>query len=166
MGEATDSEQPPGMPRVSGSDLHGRRQGASAGSTAVPARPAASHWPHPLDLDQQVLRAAQQGTRPVGGRVHDQARLLQPPQEFGERDLRLGARQRRAKAAMDATAKPQVLIVAPLGIEAVRVGEPCRVTIACGQRQRDHHTFGNRRPCQRNLGQGGPTGEGTGPAAS
>jgi hypothetical protein len=76
-----------------------------------------------LDCYQQVLRVSQQGARTVEGRVRDQARLLQPPQQFGEGDLRLHVRQRRAEAAMYATATPQMLIIAPLGIEAIRVLE-------------------------------------------
>src|ERR1700726_2611616 len=112
---------------------------------------------HPIDRDQQVLRAAQEGTGTVGWGVHDQARLLQPPHEFRQSDLGLHACQRRSKANMDATAKPQVLIIAPLGIKTIRVREPRRVTVARGQSQRDQHALGNRRPSQGNLVQGGPT---------
>src|SRR5258708_16198821 len=90
---------------------------------------------HPIDCDQQVLWAAQDGTRTVGWRVHDQARLLQPPYKFLQGDLGLHARQRRAKANMDATAKPQVFIIAPLRIKAIWVREPCRVTVARGPPQ-------------------------------
>jgi len=85
---------------------------------------------HPIDGDQKVLWAAQEGTRTVGWGVHDQARLREPPNEFRQSDLSLHARQRCAKADMDATAKPQVFIIAPLGIKAIRVREPHRVTIA------------------------------------
>src|SRR5258706_1787113 len=112
---------------------------------------------HPIDFDQKVLWAAQEGTGTVGWRVHDQAWLREPPHEFPQSDLGLHACQRCAKADMDATAKPQVLIIAPLGIKAIRVREPHRVTIARGQGQRDQHALGNRRPSQGNLVQGGPT---------
>src|SRR5258708_29209505 len=74
---------------------------------------------HPIDFDQQMLWAAQEGTGTVGWGVHNQARLLQPPHEFRQRDLGLHACQRCAKADMDATAKPQVLIIAPLRIKAI-----------------------------------------------
>ncbi len=111
---------------------------------------------HSTDFDQQVLWAAQEGTGTVGWGVHDQARLLQPPYEFRQSDLGLHACQRCAKADMDATAKPQVLIIAPLRIKAIRVREPRRVTVARGQGQRDQHPLGNRRPSNGDLVQGGP----------
>src|SRR5579859_5999621 len=98
---------------------------------------------HPIDFDQQMLLAAQGGTGTVGWGVHDQARLLQPPHEFRQSDLGLHACQRRAKADMDATAKPQVLIIAPLRIKAIWVREPCRVTVARGQGQREEHALRN-----------------------
>src|SRR5258708_40033581 len=82
---------------------------------------------HPIDFNQQMLWAAQEGTRTVGGWIHDQARLLQPPHEVPQSDLGLHAGQRRAKANVDATAKPQVLIIAPPGSKTSRVREPRRV---------------------------------------
>src|SRR5260370_39914116 len=112
---------------------------------------------YPIDWNQQMLWAAQEGTRTVGGWIHDQARPLQPPHEFPQSDLGLHTCQRRAKANVDATAKPQVLIIAPLGIKAIRVREPCRGTVACGQGPRDHHSLGKPRPRQGNLAQVGPT---------
>ena len=114
---------------------------------------------HPIDCNEQVLWATQEGTGTVGWRVHDQARLREPPHEFGERNLGLHARQRGAKADMDATAKAQMLIITALGIKAIRVREPLRVTVACGQGQRDQHTLGNGRPSQSNLFEGGPLRE-------
>src|SRR5258708_27039996 len=94
---------------------------------------------HPIDFNQQMLWAAQEWTRTVGWRVHDQARLLQPPHEFPQSDLGLHACQRRAKANVDATAKPQVLIIAPLGIQTIPVREACPVTVACRPGPPDHH---------------------------
>src|SRR2546425_12245725 len=103
-----------------------------------------------------MLWAAQEGTRTVRWGVHDQARLLQPPHEFRQSDLGLHACQRRSKADMDATAKPQVFIIAPLGIKTIRVREPRWVTVARSQGQRDQHPLGNRRPSNGDLVQGGP----------
>src|SRR5260370_11630131 len=104
-----------------------------------------------------MLWAAQEGTRAVGWWIDDKARLVQLPHEFRQSDLGLRACQRRSKADMDATAKPQVLIIAPLGIEAIRVRKPRRVTVARGQSQRDQNALGDGGPSQGNLVQGGPT---------
>src|SRR5258708_13409525 len=88
-----------------------------------------------------MLWAAQEGTGTVGWGIHDQARLLQPPHEFRQSDLGFHARQRCSKATVDATAKSQVLIIAPLGIKAIRVREPRRVAVARGHSQPDPHPF-------------------------
>src|SRR5262249_37327999 len=76
---------------------------------------------HLLDGDGQVLWAAQQRALPVGRWVYDQSRLHQAPQQLREGDLGLCPREGRTKAAMDAAAEPEMLVVAPLRVEAVRV---------------------------------------------
>ena len=63
---------------------------------------------HLLDLDQQMLGPAQDRAGTVGRRVHDQPRLLQPPHQLLKGDLGPHARQRCAKADMDATAAPSI----------------------------------------------------------
>jgi len=82
---------------------------------------------HAIDFDRQVQRAAQDRARPVRRRVHEQARVLQPPGQGLERDLDLQAREGCAEAVVDAAAVGEVLpglAVLALGVEAVGVGEP------------------------------------------
>src|SRR5260370_7890680 len=76
---------------------------------------------YPIDFDQKVLWAAQGGTRTVGWRVHDQARLLQPPHEFRQSDLGLHACRRGAQQTMDATSKPTRFCIPPPRFKAT----PC-----------------------------------------
>jgi hypothetical protein len=71
--------------------------------------------------------------------------------ELGKCNLGLHARKRRAKAAVDATAKRQMCITAPIRLEAIGVRETRWVTLGC--REREHHQSapGNHRFCHRNV---------------
>src|SRR5262249_51612079 len=57
---------------------------------------------------------------------------------------------------MDATAKSQMLIIAPLGIKAIRIREPRGIAVACGKRQCEKYALGNGGARQRNLVERGP----------
>jgi hypothetical protein len=49
-----------------------------------------------------------------------------------------------------------MLIIAPFGIKAIRIGEPRGITVASGQGQREERALGNGGPRQRNLVERGP----------
>ena len=58
----------------------------------------------------------------------------------------LQACQRRPDAVVVAAAKAQMLVIAPIGIEAIRIGKPRRITTARRQHQHDGRTLGDGRP--------------------
>lgn len=65
--------------------------------------------------------ATEDGVGPVRWRVGEQAGIIQPPRQFGERDLRLQPGGWRAEAVMNAAAETQVLALPPAYIDALEV---------------------------------------------
>jgi hypothetical protein len=71
--------------------------------------------------------AVQRGILSVRGRILHKPRVLEPPRELSERDLRLQPRQRRAETVMEAAAETEVLIVLAIGVELLGGVEAGRV---------------------------------------
>src|ERR1700693_3381297 len=65
----------------------------------------------PVELDSQVLRAAEHWAAPVGRCIVDQAGFLYAEEDVLEREVALRACQRPAYTAVDAAAPADVLIV-------------------------------------------------------
>lgn len=55
-------------------------------------------------------------------------------------------RQGGSETVVDAASEPEVLVVRPLGIEAIRIREPRWIAVARRQREGDEDAFGNGRP--------------------
>ena len=84
----------------------------------------------PVDVDQEVSRAAEDLVVAVRWRVDDEPRVFHAAHELTHRDLSLQPRQRTAKTEVDAAALPEVLIVLAFEVDVVGVGEPVRVTVS------------------------------------
>src|SRR5262245_49899359 len=77
----------------------------------------------PSELDRQLLQASQGEALAVLRVLGDEGQIRQPPHERVDRDLTLDARERRAKAEVDAPAKGDVPVVHASQIQAVGLGE-------------------------------------------
>ena len=89
----------------------------------------------PIDVDQEVARAAEHRFRPVRRRIDDQPRVLHAAKKHLERGVHLQPRKRTAETDVDAAAPAEVLVVLAFGIEFVRVGELLRIAV-CGAVQK------------------------------
>ena len=79
-----------------------------------------------------------------GGGSCEEAWVLQPAGELGQRDLRLLAREAGAEAVVDAGEEAEVLVVLPLGIEPVGIAEAVRVPVGGGQREAEARALRDR----------------------
>ena len=68
--------------------------------------------------------------------------VFQPAGELGQRDLCLLAGEPGAEAVVDTGEEAEVLVVLPLGIEPVRIGEPVRVSLAAASARTTREPFG------------------------
>jgi hypothetical protein len=96
-----------------------------------------------VDIDEEVDRSAQDGARPVRGWIGDEARVPEAASELDERDLGFEASERSAEAVVDAAAVAQVLVVASVGDEPLRVAELERVTVSRREQEMDVRTLGD-----------------------
>ena len=91
----------------------------------------------PVDVDQEMARAAEDLVAAVRRRVLDEPRVLHAAEELADRGLDLQPRERSAEAVVDALAVADVLVVRALEVELVGVLEPRRVAVRRAVAQED-----------------------------
>ena len=111
-----------------------------------------------IDVDQEVLRAAEQCVSPVRRRVDDEPGVLHAAQEYFERCVHFQARERTAETDVDAAAPAEGLVVLAFGIEFVRVGEPLRIAVPGAVHEVNRRTLRDSRPRDLDVGESGPGG--------
>ena len=113
----------------------------------------------PVEVDQEVYRAAEELVRSVRRRVDDEPRVLHAAQEYLDRRVHLQPRQRTAEAGVDAAGPAEVLVVRAFGVECVRVGELARVAVRGAVHEEDRRTLRDDRPSDLDVGESGPAGK-------
>ena len=108
----------------------------------------------PVELDPQVLRAAEHRAAPVGRRIFDQAGVFNAADEVLEREIHLQARQRPAHTTVNTAAPADVLVVLAFRVESIRVGEPDRVAIGGAVKQDYRRPRGDDGPAHLDVGSG------------
>src|SRR3990170_2433022 len=96
---------------------------------AAPLPPCGDFRPH-----RQALQPAENER---GAPLRLAGRLRQAAQQRLEGDLRLGGRQRRAEAVVDAVAEGEMAVVLPADVEAIGVREPPRGAAGGGEHGED-----------------------------
>ena len=74
----------------------------------------------PVEVDQEVSRAAEDLVAAVRRRVDDEPRVLHAANELADRDLHLQPRERTAEAEVDAAGRADVLVVRAFEVELGR----------------------------------------------
>src|ERR1700738_2866013 len=80
----------------------------------------------PVEVDPQMLRAAEDLVLPVGRRIDDQARVLDPAQEILQREVDFQASKGTADAAVHPATPAHVLVVRTLNVELLEIRKPPR----------------------------------------
>src|ERR1700686_5137250 len=108
----------------------------------------------PVEVDPQMLRAAEEWAPPVGRWVFDEPWVLDAADEGLEREVDLQSRQRTAHTAVDSAAPADVLVVLAFDVELLGIGEPDRVAVSGAAKQDDRRSRRDNCPADLDVGSG------------
>src|ERR1700730_8808381 len=115
--------------------------------------------PDPIEVDQQVSRAAEHLIPSVGWRVGYQSRVFHAAKEHLERRVHLQARKRTPETGVDAATPAEVLVVLALRVELIRVRESLRVPVCGTIKQEERRALWDNQAGDFDIGESASGGE-------